>query len=92
MPYFPNVAVLGPTRLSGEVRSAKDHSDLTWGLRFWPVILRSCPHVIDIILEVPATNEFLNLIFEGDALLSGVTDAFMELAVLILVPFGAVST
>ena len=38
------------------------------------------------------TDELLYLVFEGDALLSGVTDVFMELAVLILVPFRAVST
>ena len=37
-------------------------------------------------------DEFLYLVFEGDALLSGVTDIFMELAVLIMVSFGAVSS
>ena len=54
--------------------------------------MRLRPPIIDIILEVPATDELLYLVFEGDALLSGVTDIFMEPAVLILVPFGVVST
>ena len=36
-------------------------------------------------------DELIYLIFEGDAFLSGVIDIFMELAVLILVPFGTIS-
>ena len=88
---FPDIAVLGPTHLPDEMRSTKDRLDLTWGLRFWSIVLRSCPPVINVILKVPATNKLLYLIFKDDALLGGLIDAFMEPAVLILVPFGAVS-
>ena len=38
------------------------------------------------------TNEFLYLVLEGDALLNGMTDFFVEPAVLVWVPFRAVST
>ena len=37
-------------------------------------------------------DELLYLVFKGDALLGGVTDVFMEPTVLILAPFGVVST
>ena len=36
-------------------------------------------------------NELLNLIFEGNALFSGMTDVFVEPVVLVMVPFGVVS-
>ena len=87
---LPDVTVLDPTCLLGEVRTAKDRLDFTWGLYFRSVILRPRPPIIDVILEVPAVNELLYLIFEGDAFLSGITDIFMEPAVLVLVPLGAV--
>ena len=77
IPYFLDVAVLDLTHLPGEMRSAEDRPDLTWGFHFWSVILQSCPSVINIILEVPTMDELLYLIFEGDALLSGVIDVFM---------------
>ena len=44
--YFPDIAILGLSCLPGEMRSTEDRLNLTWGLRFWSVILRSCPHVI----------------------------------------------
>ena len=91
IPCFPDIAILGPTRLPNKIRSIKDRLDLAWGLWFGPVILRSHPPVIDIILEVPATDELLYLVFERDALLSGMNDIFMELVVLIMIPFGAMS-
>ena len=81
--------VLGSTRLLGKMRFAEDRPNLAWGLCFMSIILRPRPPVIDIILEVLAMDE---LLYEGDALLSGVTDIFMEPAILILVPFGAIST
>ena len=68
LPCFLGIAVSGLARLSIEMRSAKDSLDLAMGLRFRTVILRSHPSVIDIVLQVPATDELLYLIFEGDAL------------------------
>ena len=50
------------------------------------------PPIVDVILEVPATNELLDLIIEGDALLSGVTDVLVALTMFVLVPLGVVST
>ena len=88
---LPNVTLLQPTRFPGEVRTVEDRPDFAWGLCFRYIILQSFPLVIDVILELPTTNELLNLVFEGDALLGGVTDVFMEPTVLVLVPFGVVS-
>ena len=83
--------VLRPTRLPNEMRSVEDRLDLAWGfcfrfVNFWP-----CTPIVDVILEVLTTNELLYPIFEGDALLSGMTDVFMEPTVLVLVPLVAVS-
>ena len=74
------------------MRSAEDSPNLAWGLRFLSVILQSYPSIINIILEVPIMDELLYLFFEGEALLGGVTDVFVEPTVLILVLFGAIST
>ena len=41
---------------------------------------------VDVILKVPVVNEILDLILEGDAFLSGMTDVLVESAILILVP------
>ena len=89
---LPDVTVLCPTCLPGEMRTAEDRLNLAWGLYFKSVILRPCPPVVDVVLKVPAANELLNLILEGDAFISGMTDAFMEPTVLILVPLRTVST
>ena len=89
---FSDVAVLGPICLPSKMRFVEDHPNLVWGLRFYSVILLSCPPVIDIILKVPTTDELLYFIFEGNALLSDVTNDFVEPAVFILVPFEAFST
>ena len=83
--------VLRPTPLPGKIRSTEDRLNLAWGFYFRFVILQLCPPIIDVILEVPVANDFLNLFFEGDALLNGVIDIFMELVVLV-VSFGVVST
>ena len=82
---------MAPTCLPDEVKSVEDSLDLGWGLRFLSVILLSRPPVINIILQVPAMNKLLYLIFEGDTLLGGVTDVFVTSVVLIMVSFGAIS-
>ena len=50
LPCFPDVAVLVLMHLPSEVRSAEDSPDLTWGLRFWSLILCSHPPIINIIM------------------------------------------
>ena len=89
---LPKIMVLRPTSLPGEVRTTKDRPDLAWRFFFTSVILWPRPPVVDVVLEVPATNELFNLVFEGETLFSGVTNIFMEPAILVLVPLGAVST
>ena len=54
------------------------------------VILRSRPFVVDIVLQVPETNELLYLIFKGNALLDGMVDISMESAILVLVLLGTI--
>ena len=89
---LPDVMILHPTIFPGKMRSVEDHPDLVWGFCFSSIILRPCPPVVDVVLEVPMTNELLDLILEGDALLSGMTNIFVEQIVFVLVPLGAVST
>ena len=89
--HLPDVTIWCPTCLPGKVRSTEDHPDLTWGFCLKSVILWSCPPVINIMLEVPTANELLDLILEGDALLSGMTNVLVEPTVLILLPLGEVS-
>ena len=91
-PRFSGLAVSGPARLSSKMGSAKDSLDLVWGLHCRMVILRSHPPVVDIVLQVLATNELLYLIFKGNALLNVMVDISVESAVLVLVPLGAISS
>ena len=81
-----------PTCFSSEKRSTEDCPDFAWGFYFRPIILRLGPPVVDVILEVPAADELRDLIIEGDAFLSRVTNIFVEPTIFVLVPFGAVST
>ena len=89
-PCFPGVAILGPKRLSNKMGSAKDSPNLAWGLYYRTVILRSCLPIVDIVMQVPAVNELLYLIFKGDTLFGGIVDISVESALLILVPLGAI--
>ena len=91
VPCFPGIAVSGPKRLSNELKPTEDSLNLAWGLHFLSVILWSRPPVIDIVLQVPATDKLLYLILQGDALLGGVADNSVESTKLVLVPLGAIS-
>ena len=53
--------------------------------------MRPSPLVVDVVLEVPTMNEFLDLILECDALLGGVTDVLVVSTVFVLIPLGVVS-
>ena len=64
LPRFPGIEVSVPSRLSSEMGSAKGSPDLSWGLPFLRLlILLSRPLVVDVVLQVPATDELLYLIF-----------------------------
>ena len=76
---------------SSKVRSVEDRPNFVWGFCFKSVVLRPGPPVVDVILEVPAMNELLDLILEGDAFLSCVTDVLMVPTVFVLAPLKAVS-
>ena len=89
---FSDVSFLRPTLFSGEVRFTEDRPDFVWGLCLKCIILRSGPPVVNVVLEVPATNEFLDLILECNALFSSVTDVLIVLTIFTLIPFRAVPT
>ena len=78
-PFFLllDVMFLCPMHFSNEVRSTEDHPNFAWGFCFRSIILRPSPLVVDVVLEVPTMNEFLDLILECDALLGGVTDVLV---------------
>ena len=67
---LPDVMFLRPTHFSNKVRSAKDRPDFAWGFCFRSIILWPDPPNVDVILEVPAVNKFLDLFLKGDAFLS----------------------
>ena len=67
-----DVMLLRPMCFPDEIRSTKDHPDLAWGFCFRSIILWLGPPIIDVVLEIPVTNELLYLILEGNALLCGV--------------------
>ena len=47
--------------------------------------------IADVVLEVPFSDEFFDLILERDAFFGGVANISVISAVLVLVSFGAVS-
>ena len=61
-PCFLGIAVSNPAHFSNKMGSAKDSSDLMWGLHYRTVILLSHPPIIDVILQVSMVDEFLYLI------------------------------
>ena len=85
------VAVLGSSRLSDEVWSTEDYSDLTRRSYLMLVIVCLGAPVVDIVLKVSFSDEFFNIILERDALFRGVADISMIPVLLALVPFQMVS-
>ena len=70
-PCFSNIAVLGSSRLSGEVSSFEDGPN--FARRFCLALVNAWlgASVTDVISDVPVTDEFLDLILEHDTLLCG---------------------
>ena len=79
--------VLDPSHLSGEVRSAEDSPNLGRRSRIILVIERLGASVVDVISEVPFTDEFFDLILEHNALFGGLADIFVIPIILALIPF-----
>ena len=86
------VSFLCPMHLSSQVRSAEDRPDFVWGLCLRSIILWPSPPVVNVVLEVLATDKFLDLILECDTLLGGVTNVPVESVAFVLIPLRAVST
>ena len=87
-----NIAVLGSSHLSGEVRPAKDGPDFVKRFCLVLVTVRLGYPITDVVLEVPITNEFLNLFLKHDTFLCSVADILVISIVFVLISFGAVSS
>ena len=87
-----NIAVSGSFHFFGEVRSAKDGPN--FARRFYRVLVIALlsSSVMDVVPEVPITDEFLDLILEHNALLCGVADILVTPTILILISFGVASS
>ena len=72
------------------MRSAEDRPNLARMSYLALVVARLGAFVADVISEVPFMDEVFDLILEHNALFGGVTDIFVILTILVLVPFGAV--
>ena len=83
---------MGPSRFSGEVWSAKDGYDLARRSCHILVVVWLGPSVTDVIPELLVVDEFLNLVFEHDALFLGVPDVLVISTVFVMVSLGAVSS
>ena len=71
-PSLSEVAVLGSSRLPGEVRSVEDGSDFTMRSCLALVLVRLGAPVKDIVRKVSLSDKLINLFFEGDAFFLGV--------------------
>ena len=74
------------------MRPAEDGPDFAKGFYLILVIVWLGSSVMDVVPKVPITDEFLDLILEYDALLSGVADILVVPTILILISSGAVSS
>ena len=92
LPGFSDVAVLGSPRLFGEVRPTKDCFDFVKRFCLVLATMQLGSSVVDIVLEIPIADEFLNLILKHDTLLCNVVDTFVIPAVLALVSLGVASS
>ena len=73
-PRLSEVALLGSSRLPGEVWSAKHSYNLMMRSCLVLVLAGFGAPVADVVLEVPLSDEFFNLIFECDAFSSGMAN------------------
>ena len=85
------VAVLGSTLFPGKLWSDEDSSDLARRFCLVLVLAGLGAPVADVVLEVPLSDEFFNLILECDAFFCGVANISVILTVLVLVSFQTVS-
>ena len=85
------VAVLGSSCFPSEVRFAKDSFDLARRFCLGLVLKGLGAPFADVVLEVPFSDEFFNLILECDAFFCGVANISVIPAVLVMVSLGVVS-
>ena len=83
---------LGPACFPGKIRATKDGPDFVRGLCLRCFVLWSGLPAINVILKLLVIDELLNFILKRDTLLYGVTDVLVAPTILVLVPFGAVSS
>ena len=67
------------------MQSAEDSSDHTGRFYLLSILTGLGDPVADVVLEVPLSDEFFNLILECDKFFGGVANILMVLAVLVLV-------
>ena len=79
------VAVLGSPRFPSKMRSAEDSFDHTERFCLLSVLAGLGTPVADVVLEVPISDEFFNLILECDTFFDDVANISMVSAVLVLV-------
>ena len=84
-PCFSEIAVLGSSRLSGEVWPTKDSPNLVRGSYFTLVTMRLGAFVVDVISEISFSDEFFDLILKHNALLHGVANIFVIPAIFVLI-------
>ena len=87
---FSEIEILGSSRLPGEVRSTENGPDFTRWSHLVLVVARLGASIVDVVLEIPFTDEFFDLILEHNALFSGMAEIFVISAILILISFGVV--
>ena len=77
---------------SSKMRSVEDRPDLVWKLYLRCINLWPSPLVVNVILEVPMTDELLNFILRRDTFFRGVTNNLMVSIIFVQIPLGTVST
>ena len=82
---------MGSSCLSNNVWSTEDGPNFARRFCLVLVIMRLVFFVMDVLLEVPITDEFFDLILEHATLLCGVADILVTPTIFILIIFGAVS-
>ena len=90
-PGLSEVEVLRSSRLLGEVRSTEDGSDFVRRSYLALFLVWLSAPVADVVLEISLSDEFLNLVLEGNAFFCRVVDIPVVSVILVLIPLRAVS-
>ena len=85
------VVVLGSPHFPGEVWSIEDSSDHTGRFCLLPILAGLDVPVADVVLKIPLSDEFFDLVLVCDAFFYGVANILVISVVLILVSLRVVS-